>query len=95
MTSRIPAHDLELESIVLGAILLDGKAMTSALGHIGHERFYDRRHGTIFEAMTELYVQNKPIDLLTVTQVVRKKKLLDQCGGPAYIAALTNRVAST
>lgn len=95
MISRIPAHDTELEQLILGAILLDGKAVVTVMGHLSPERFYDPKNATVFEVMAELYVQNSPIDLLTVTQAVRKKRLLDQAGGPAYIASLTNRVAST
>jgi replicative DNA helicase len=95
MISRIPAHDTELEQLILGAILLDGKAMVAVMGHLSPERFYDPKNATVFEVMAELYIQNSPIDLLTVTQAVRKKRLLDQAGGPAYIASLTNRVAST
>lgn len=95
MISRIPAHDTELEQLILGAILLDGKAMVTVMGHLSPERFYDPKNATVFEVMAELYIQNSPIDLLTVTQGVRKKRLLDQAGGPAYIASLTNRVAST
>lgn len=95
MISRIPAHDTELEQLILGAILLDGKAVVTVMGHLSPERFYDPKNATVFEVMAELYVQNSPIDLLTVTQSVRKKRLLDQAGGPAYIASLTNRVAST
>jgi replicative DNA helicase len=95
MISRIPAHDSELEQLILGAILLEGKAMVTVMAHLSPERFYDPKNATVFEVMVELYIQNSPIDLLTVTQAVRKKRLLDQAGGPAYIASLTNRVAST
>jgi replicative DNA helicase len=95
MISRIPSHDTELEQLVLGAILLEGRTMTSVMAHLSPERFYDPKNATIFEAMAELYTQNSPIDLLTVTKAVRKKRLLDQAGGPSYIANLTSRVAST
>lgn len=95
MISRIPSNDTELEQLILGAILLDGKAMVTVMGHLSPERFYDPKNATIFEVMAELYTQNSPIDILTVTQAIRKKRLLDQAGGPAYIAGLTNRVAST
>lgn len=95
MISRVPSHDTELEQLVLGAILLEGKTMTSVMAHLSPERFYDPKNATVFEVMAELYTQNSPIDLLTVTQAVRKKRLLDQSGGPAYIASLTSRVAST
>jgi replicative DNA helicase len=95
MITRVPSHDTELEQLVLGAILLDGKAMTSVMALITPERFYDPKNATIFEVMAELYMISTPIDILTVTQAVRKKRLLDQAGGPAYIAGLTNRVAST
>lgn len=95
MITRIPSHDTELEQLVLGAVLLDTKAMSTAIAHLSANRFYDGRHATIFETMAELFIENKPIDILTVTQHVRKKRLLDQSGGPAYIAGLTSRVASS
>jgi len=95
MISRLPSNDIELEQLVLGAVLMESKAMTSVIAHLSAERFYDGRHTAIFEAMTQLFLHNKPIDILTVTQHIRKERLLDQCGGPAYIAGLTSRVAST
>jgi replicative DNA helicase len=95
MINRVPPHDTELEQLVLGAILLDSAAVGIVMPLITPERFYDGRMASIYERIVELYVENKPIDLLTVTQQARRKGLLDQCGGAGFIAQLTNRVAST
>ena len=95
MINRIPPHDTSLEELILGAILLESRAMGTVLPHLTPERFYDGRMASIFEHMVSLYLENRPIDLLTVTQTARKKGRLDECGGPSFIAQLTNKVAST
>ena len=89
---RIPPHDLEAEQAVLGAILIDKDAIIAVSQLISSENFYDPRHRDIYDAMFTLYEERKPLDLLTITDILKKRKKLDKIGGSAYLASLTNIV---
>ena len=89
---RIPPHDDDAEQAVLGAILIDKDAIISVSQLISPDNFYDERHSNIYEAMLSLYEDRKPIDLLTLTDVLKKKKLYDRVGGSAYLTSLTTVV---
>ncbi|NND94686.1 MAG: replicative DNA helicase [Flavobacteriales bacterium] len=92
---KLPPQAIELEEAVLGAILMDSKALNEVIDALRMEAFYDPRHQQIFEAVTRLFNESKPIDILTVTEKVREMGHLDAIGGPFYISQLTNKVAST
>jgi len=89
---RIPPHDEEAEQAVLGAILIDKDAIISVSQLIDADHFYDDRHKEIYDAMNTLYEERKPIDLLTLTDFLKKKKKYDKVGGSAYLSSLTNVV---
>ncbi len=89
---RIPPHDEEAEQAVLGSILIDKDAIISVSQLITPENFYNPSHQSIYAAMTGLYEERKPIDLLTLTDVLKKKKLYDKVGGSSYLSSLTNVV---
>jgi replicative DNA helicase len=89
---RIPPHDLEAEQAVLGAILIDKDAVSAVSQLIASDNFYDPRHRDIYDAMLTLYEERKPLDLLTITDILKKRKKLDKIGGSAYLASLTNIV---
>lgn len=89
---RIPPHDNEAEQAVLGAILIDKDAIISVSQLITSDNFYDERHQEIYSAMNELYEARKPIDLLTLTDVLKKKKTFEKVGGSAYLSSLTTVV---
>ncbi len=89
---RIPPHDEEAEQAVLGAILIDKDAVITVSQLISADNFYDERHQEIYAAMMALYEERKPIDLLTITDVLKKKKMYDKVGGSAYLSSLTNVV---
>lgn len=89
---RIPPHDLEAEQAVLGAILIDKDAVSAVSQLIASDNFYDPRHRDIYDAMLTLYEERKPLDLLTITDVLKKRKKLDKIGGSGYLASLTNIV---
>jgi replicative DNA helicase len=94
-TTFLPPNDTELEKIILGAILLDFNALKRVEGVLTSEKFFDPRNGLVMESVLKLKNENQPIDILTVTQTLRKGKQLTSAGGPAYVAELTNRVSST
>ncbi len=89
---RIPPHDEEAEQAVLGAILIDKDAIISVSQLISSDNFYDERHKQIYDAMLVLYEERKPIDLLTLTDVLKKKKQYEKVGGSTYLSSLTTVV---
>ncbi len=89
---RIPPHDEEAEQAVLGAILIDKDAIISVSQLISPENFYEEKHREIYSAMVSLYEERKPIDLLTLTDILKKRKMHDKVGGSAYLSSLTNVV---
>jgi replicative DNA helicase len=91
---KIPPQAIDMEEAVLGAIMLEKDAVISVLDILKPESFYKDSHQKIFRAVVDLSSSEKPIDLLTVTDELRKKGLLDVVGGPLYLTQLTSRVAS-
>ena len=86
---------VELEEAVLGACMLELAAVNAVVDILEPQAFYKESHGAIFKAIKDLFGDSEPIDLLTVTERLRKEGELGFCGGPAYVAGLTGRVAST
>lgn len=91
---KIPPQALELEEAVLGAVMLEKDAILQIIDILKPESFYKEEHQKIFQAIVDLTASNRAIDLLTVTEELRKKKQVDEVGGPVYITQLTTRVAS-
>lgn len=89
---RIPPQNLEAEMAVLGAILLDGEALITAMERIASEDFYRTTHQYIFEAMIEIAEANEPVDLVTLTSRLQDKKQLDEVGGVSFLSDLANSV---
>jgi len=94
MKARIPPHDLSAERSVLGAIMLDSEAIIQIAEKLRPESFYEPAHQILYEVMSDLFEQRTPIDAVTVTNLLKKKKKLDKVGGAAAIAELTNFVSS-
>jgi len=95
---RLPPHDLQMEMGVLGCCLVDpnhcvGECIEK-LKDDGKAAFYDLRHQTIYEMLTEMYNARMPIDLLTVQQNLKDKQLLEQIGGIVYLSQLQDAVPS-
>ncbi len=93
--SRIPPHSVEAEESVLGAILLDNDCINFALDKVRSEDFYRASHKQIFQAMTELTEKIEPIDIITLSQALRDKSVLEQCGGIDYLSRLSSLVPSS
>jgi len=91
---KVPPQALALEEAVLGAIMLDRDAMSVVLDILRPSSFYTEAHSLIFQAMQRLFELSQPIDLLTVMEQLKKSADLETVGGPAYLASLTNKVAS-
>ncbi|GAQ95277.1 replicative DNA helicase [Thermodesulfovibrio aggregans] len=89
---RLPPQSLEAEQAVLGAIILEGEAITKAIEILSPEDFYSERHRKIYQAMLELFDRNEPIDLITLTEHLRDKGELEDVGGVSYLGTLTTVV---
>ena len=92
---RLQPQARELEEAVLGALMLEKDAYSVISDILRPESFYDKTHEMIFSAIQDLAVQQKPIDMLTVVEQLRKRGELDYVGGPFYIAQLSSKVVST
>ena len=89
---RIPPHSPEAEESVLGSLLLDKDAIIAIAEFLRTEDLYDERHKEIYEACLELYEDRVPIDVLTVSEKLKKRKSLKKIGGVTYLVGLANKV---
>ena len=89
---RVPPHSAEGEESVLGALLLDRDAVIAVAQFLKSEDFYDPRHREIYECAIALFEERVPIDVLTVSERLKKRKTLKQVGGASYLAELANKV---
>ena len=89
---KVPPHDDNAEKSLLGAILLQDNVLPEILTILKPRDFYDKRHELIFDAMSHLYDQHRPVDLLTLTSELKAKKTLKDVGGASYLAELSNFV---
>lgn len=91
---KMPPQAIDLEEAVLGAMLLEKDAFTTVSEILKPECFYKEAHQHIFSAINNLFGKEQPIDMLTVTEEVRRMGKIDEVGGAFYITQLTSRVAS-
>lgn len=89
---KVPPQSLDAEMSLLGAILIDDEVIADASEIVSAKDFYDKRHQAIYAAMMRLYERHKPVDLLTLTEEIKKKDELEAIGGSAYLTELTNYV---
>jgi len=90
--TRIPPHSVDAEVSVLGALLLDKDAIVSIAESLASSHFYDDRHAMIYESILDLYEDRTPVDVLTVSDKLKKAKNLKKIGGVSYLASLVNNV---
>ena len=89
---KIPPQNLDAEMSLIGAILIDEEVLIDIAEIVKAVDFYDKRHATIFAAIIRLYEHHQPVDLLTLTNELKKREELDAVGGASYLAELTNYV---
>ncbi len=94
---RIPPHNDEAERAVLGAILLNDRVLADIMDFLHKEDFYKAGHQVLFEAIVNFRQENssQAIDLITIAEYLRKKDILERCGGLSYISSLTSDVPTT
>ena len=86
---------LEVEGAVLGALMIDKDAYAVVCEILRPESFYEPRNQMVYQAINELSMAERPVDVLTVTEQLAKMGNLEEVGGPAYITELSSRVASS
>lgn len=91
-TYKVPPHNIEAEQSVLGAILIENSALYKAIELVSANDFYKEAHRRIFLSMLELCEKNEAIDLVTLTEYLRKKNELESIGGATYLSFLSNTV---
>ena len=91
---KVPPQNLDAEQSVLGGILLDNLALNTVLEVLDQSDFYSDAHRRIFAAIIELSNRNEPCDLITLSNIIKDQKRMEQVGGTAYLASLVDNVAS-
>lgn len=92
---KLIPQDIDAEKAVLGAMLIDNNVIHDIVDTLREEDFYIPAHKYIYHAIIELYKNNEPIDYLTVTNQLRKEKLLEKVGGATYLTTLTEILPNT
>ncbi|MBS3738826.1 MAG: replicative DNA helicase [Psychroflexus sp.] len=92
---KIPPQAVDLEDVVLGAMLIDKKGVDEVIDILKPEAFYKESHQHIFSAIKTLFEEGQPIDLLTVSSHLKKEKKLESIGGDFYLIQLTQKVSSS
>ncbi len=95
MIDKLPPQNIEAEQSVLGAIILDNEALPKALEMLGSEDFYKDTHRRLYNAMMGLFEKNEPIDIITLTDYLRRSDELDSVGGISYLSNLANAVPTS
>ena len=92
---RLQPQARELEEAVLGALMLEKDAYSIVSEILKPESFYEKAHEKIYAAIVDLAISQRPVDMLTVTEQLKKRGELEEVGGPFYISQLTSKVASS
>ena len=86
---KIPPQAIDLEEVVLGAMMIDKKGVDEVIDILSAEAFYKEAHQHIFEAIFQLFENSEPVDLLTVSTQLKKNSKLELAGGDFYLISLT------
>jgi replicative DNA helicase len=92
---KVPPHNLEAEQAILGGILINNDALNQVVDIISSEDFYKDAHALIYEGMLTLYNRDDPVDVITLSQVLKEKGALDKAGGTEYLASLAEATATS
>ena len=89
---KMPPQNLDAEIAVLGSMLIEEEAIPMGIENLAPESFYKDTHKIIFQAMIDLFNQNKAIDIVTLSEHLFKEGQVEAAGGPSYLAQLTAAV---
>src|SRR3989338_5163344 len=91
-TKKLPPQNLDAERSILGGVLIENEAIHNVLEIISPDDFYDERNKMIFQGIINLVQSNKPVDIITLTEELKKGDKLEGVGGASYVAYLTDLV---
>lgn len=92
---RVPPHNTEAEQTVLASALIDSSAVEKILNLLDNSDFYFEANREIFESIKNVHLQNIPVDVLTVTEELKKREKIDYVGGFEYLANLTENIITS
>lgn len=92
---KLPPQNIEAEQSLIGCLLLDKESIFKVSDVINPEDFYNNSHKEIFRAMIDLFANQEPIDIITLSNKLEEKKLIKEIGGRSYLAQLSNTVATS
>jgi len=92
---KLQPQAIELEEVVLGALMIDNESLSDTIDSLQPEYFYKPDHQKIFEAIVNLFNNSKPVDILTVSEELKRMDALETVGGMLYISQLTNNISSS
>jgi replicative DNA helicase len=92
---KVPPHNMDAEQAILAGILINNDAMNQVMDVLSPDDFYREAHLQLFEGMVDLYNNNEPIDLITLSQHLTGKDLLEKAGGAEYLASLVDAVSTS
>lgn len=92
---KLPPQNIDAEKSLLGAVLIDEETLADISEHVTTKDFYEKRHAIIYGGMMRLYEKHKPVDLLTLTDELKRKDEIEIVGGSAYLTELTNYVPTS
>jgi replicative DNA helicase len=92
---KVPPQNIEAEQAVLAGVLINNDAMNQIVDALSPDDFYREAHMHLYEGMRELYNKNEPIDLITLSQYLKEKNVLDKAGGTDYLTSLVDAVSTS
>ena len=92
---KLPPQAIDLEEVVLGAMMIDKRGVDEVIDILHPEVFYKKTHQHVFEAIYTLFEKGEPVDLLTVSARLKKNKTLEIVGGEFFLIQLTQKVSSS
>ena len=95
LSGKVPPQNIEAEQCVLGSILLDKSVLDKIVGILKPPSFYKDSHRTIFQCIVDIARRGEPVDLITLTEELRRKDKLELVGGIAYLTTLVDSIPTT
>ena len=92
---KVPPHNLEAEQTILGGVLINNDALNQVVDILSSEDFYREAHAHIYDGMLSLYNRDDPVDLVTLSQILKEMNLLDKVGGTDYLASLAEATSTS
>ena len=95
LIKRVPPHSIEAEQSVVGAMLMDKDAIMTASEIISGSDFYQTSYGVIFDSMTELFNEGKPVDLITLQERLKEKNVPEEISSLEFVRELVAAVPTS